>query len=130
VFQEAKVRKRSNWVKRLASGIALSLVTTGSFGDTTNLTCSGAASSGLGMQVTLDTTAKTAVFAGEPVSTATFTNTDVFWQVDYTQAGTEINAAYQLSRSTGAMTRDIVEKGNTNGQNHYVLNCGITKNKF
>jgi hypothetical protein len=82
------------------------------------------------MAVTLDMTAKTAAFANEPASAATFTDTDVSWQVDYTQAGTEIHAAYQLSRSTGAMTRDIIEKGNTNGQQHFTYSCQIAKNKF
>ena len=109
---------------------AAASVATDAFAEVTNLTCSGAASSGLGMQVTLDSTAKTAAFGSEPVSAATFTNSDVFWQVDYTQAGTESNASYQLSRSTGALTRDLLEKGYTNGQFHFTYSCEIAKNKF
>ena len=121
---------RSSLVTSLV-GILLASLATGALAEPTNLTCTGGATGAMGSQVVFDESAKTASFGSDPVSAATFSNTDIVWQVEYMQAGTEINASYQLSRSTLAMTRDIIEKGQTNGQFHFVYNCAVaTKNKF
>lgn len=113
------------------AGVTLAaLLATNASAEPVTLTCSGSATSGLGMALTFDEEARTVAFGQEPVSTATFTGSDISWQVDYTAAGTEIDAAYQLSRTTGAMTRDIIEKGNTNGQQHLTYTCAIARNKF
>jgi hypothetical protein len=115
----------------LAGAVVLASFATSASAETTTLTCTGGATGGMGLQTVLDMTAKTAAFGTEPAAAATFTDTDIFWQVDFTQGGTEINASYQLSRSTGAMTRDILEKGATNGQQHFVYSCAVAqKNKF
>lgn len=121
---------RSNWRLRLASAAIFTLASTNAFGEVTNLTCSSIDTAGMDARVTLDSVSKTAVFGSEPVSAATFTDTDIFWHVTYNLAGTDNDVSYTLSRATGDMTRNNIERGNSNGQLHLVYRCDIAKNKF